>query len=284
MQIQNKIFIPFLQALPCSFRGKNRLARLLLTRTTEECAIPTATGRMVVPNLVEPVAWDLARDGCYEPELCRFIRQNVRPGDVCLDIGANIGAISRVMAERVGPTGRVHALEPSPQVLQYLQRNTQPFPHITSHGLAVSAQSGKKEFYQAPETKFGMGTLSALPGWRATEVAVTTLDEFWQKTGAPTIRLIKIDVEGHELEVFQGGREALLNNPEVVVVFEFSDWAEENAYGSSGHSPRFLAEMGFAMGSLGKGGGLRDLQGGLPKQGTWNLVACRNLRQRFSLS
>lgn len=277
----NDIFIPFLQALPISFRGKKRLARLLLKKTNEECEIPTRYGRMTVPNLIEPIAWDLAIDGCYEPDLCRFIKAKISPGDVCLDIGANIGAISRIMAEKVSPTGKVYSFEPSPKIFEYLIRNTRDLEQNSCHELAVSALSGEKVFYQAPENKFGMGTLSALPGWRSTNVAVTTLDEYWQQINSPTISLIKVDVEGHELEVFQGGRQTLLKNEQIFVVFEYSDWAEKNAYGKIGESPQFLAGLGFQIGSLEKNGRLRQLKDNLPKAGTWNLVACRNMDQRF---
>jgi len=281
MKIRNKVFIPFLQALPCAFRGKNRLAKILLAKDSEKCEIPTRFGGIVVPNLVEPVAWDLARDGCYEPGLCRFIGQQVKTGNVCLDIGANIGAISREIAEQVGSTGRVHAFEPSPKIFQYLRKNTQCFTQITCHELALGRQTEKKIFYQAPDKKFGMGTFSPLPGWRATDVTVSTLDEFWEKIETPEIRFIKADVEGHELGVFQGGRETLLRNERVIIVFEFSDWAEKNAYGEAGESPRFLADLGFQLGSLDEKGRLHQLKSDLPKTGTWNLVACRNMEQRF---
>jgi len=282
MKKMNDIFIPFLQALPISFRGKKRLARLLLKKTNEECEIPTRYGRMTVPNLIEPIAWDLAIDGCYEPDLCRFIKAKISPGDVCLDIGANIGAISRIMAEKVSPTGKVYSFEPSPKIFEYLIRNTRDLEQNSCHELAVSALSGEKVFYQAPENKFGMGTLSALPGWRATKVAVTSLDEFWQQINTPKISFIKVDVEGHELEVFQGGRQALLKNEQILVVFEYSDWAERNAYGKIGESPRFLAGLGFQLGNLEKNGRVRPLKDDLPKAGSWNLVACQNLEQRLN--
>ena len=281
MQIRNKIFIPFLQALPCSFRGKNRLARLLLKRAMEECEIPSRSGRIVVPNLAEPVAWDLAMDGCYEPGLCSFIKRHLENGQICLDIGANIGAISRALAEKVGPQGRVYACEPSPRIFTYLKKNTQGYPQIACRETALSSQRGKTIFYQAPESKFGMGTLSALEGWEPTEVSTTTLDGFCQEERIPRIDFIKIDVEGHEAEVFEGAREILSKNREVIVVFEYSDWAENNAYGKSGRSPRVLAELGFDLASLEKEGNLRPLGAELPRTGMWNLVACRDLKKRF---
>lgn len=282
--MRNKVLIPFFQKLPCAFRGKGRLARLLLERTFEEREIPTQFGKITVPNLVEPVAWDLAVDGCYEPDLCQFIEQQVKAGQTCLDIGANIGAISLALAEKVGPQGRVYAFEPSPRIFPFLKKNTLKHPQIESLETALSSKKGTTVFYQAPEHKFGMGTLSALEGWVPAEVKTETLDGFCQAAVLGRVDFIKIDVEGHEADVFRGGRETLSKNHQVIIVFEFSDWAEKNAYGQCGESPRLLAEMGFELAALEKGGEVRPLGGNLPKKGTWNLVACRDLSRRLSLT
>ena len=279
--MRNKVLIPFFQKLPCAFLGKSRLARLFLERTSEEREIPTQFGKITVPNLVEPVAWDLAVNGCYEPDLCQFIEQQVKAGQTCLDIGANIGAISLALAKQVGHQGRVYAFEPSPRIFPYLKKNSLKHPQIKSLETALSSKKGTTVFYQAPEHKFGMGTLSALEGWVPTEVKIDTLDGFCQAAGMGRVDFIKIDTEGHEVDVFRGGRETLSKNHQVIIVFEFSDWAEKNAYGKCGESPRLLAEMGFDLASLEKGGRLRALGTDLPITGTWNLVACRGLSRRF---
>ena len=279
--MRNKVLIPFFQKLPCAFRGKGRLARLLLKRTSEEREIPTQFGKMTVPNLVEPVAWDLAVNGCYETDLCQFIEQQVKAGQTCLDIGANIGAISLALAKQVGHQGRVYAFEPSPRIFPYLKKNTLKHPQIKSLETALSSKKGKTVFYQAPEHKFGMGTLSALEGWVPAEVKTDTLDGFCQAAGIGRVDFIKIDVEGHEADVFRGARETLSRNHQIIIVFEFSDWAENNAYGQCGESPRLLAEMGFELAALEKGGEVRPLGSDLPQEGTWNLVACRGLKDRL---
>ena len=281
MTMKNKVLIPFFQKLPCAFRGKGRLARVLLKRVVAPCEIPTQFGKMTVPNLVEPVGWDLAVNGCYEPDLCQFIEQQVKAGQTCLDIGANIGAISLALAKQVGHQGRVYAFEPSPRIFPYLKKNTLKHPQIKSLETALSSEKGETVFYQAPEHKFGMGTLSALEGWVPTKVKTDTLDEFCQTAGIGRVDFIKIDVEGHEADAFRGGRETLSKNHQIIIVFEFSDWAENNAFGKSGESPRLLAEMGFQLAALEKGGKIRPLGDNLPKIGTWNLVACRDLSRRF---
>ncbi len=68
-----------------------------------------------------------------------FLRLLLRPGDLALDVGANLGAITIGMAERVGPTGLVHAFEPQRPIYEILAANATRFPNIIPHCAAVGA-------------------------------------------------------------------------------------------------------------------------------------------------
>src|SRR6267378_465417 len=61
--------------------------------------------------------------GSYDPESSRIIRKFVKPGDVCIDVGANVGAITVLLAKQTGRTGQVLAFEPGPPYLQKLRSN-----------------------------------------------------------------------------------------------------------------------------------------------------------------
>jgi FkbM family methyltransferase len=140
------------------------------------------------------------------------------PGDWALDIGANIGHYTMRMAELVGPSGRVIALEPVPDTFSLLAANTRLFAHTNVSLLNVAASdrvaiagmqiprfaSGLSNYYQA--------RLSAGSG----NVAVLTLpiDEL----SLPSVRLVKIDVEGHELPALKGMRGLLGHDHPVLIV------------------------------------------------------------------
>lgn len=143
----------------------------------------------------------------------------LRPGDWVLDIGANVGHYTMRMAELVGRSGRVIALEPVPNTFALLAANARLFAHANVSLLNVAASDrvavvgidlprfseGLANYYQA--------RLTADPA----DLAVLTLPV--DALALPVIvRLVKIDVEGHELPVLQGMRRLLERDHPVLIV------------------------------------------------------------------
>ena len=148
----------------------------------------------------------------HDPAEIHFVLQTLRRGDTAIDVGAHKGAYTYWMARAVGPCGRVYAFEPQPQLALRLknQMGNRRWPHVTIEAAAVSAQSGELDLYVPDEGPSPGATLeSARRGdaKRTHRVKVVTLDERIP-AGAP-VRLIKVDVEGHELSVFRGAHRIL---------------------------------------------------------------------------
>lgn len=148
----------------------------------------------------------LALYGEYGGGEHKLFRQLLRPGDVMVDAGANIGVHTLFCARIVGPRGLVHAFEPQRVVNQMLSANMalNDITWVHCHHRALG---------RAPGTAFvppiDYGTLNNFGGIalnsdnRGEPVAVTTLDSL----ELASCRLIKIDVEGMEAEVLEGARE-----------------------------------------------------------------------------
>ena len=167
----------------------------------------------------------LALDGDYEPELNPWMIATLRPGDIAVEVGANIGFYALSFAGRVGPGGHVHAFEANPELIALL-RDSIDLNYIqdrcTIHPTAVSDVIGDVEFSQ-PAKHLGSGSL--LPGgmpnetWRTISVPSTTLDAVF--TGRePPIRLLHIDTEASEPQVIAGGRAFIERQRDMIIVLE----------------------------------------------------------------
>jgi FkbM family methyltransferase len=164
-------------------------------------------------------------------------------GDWALDIGANVGHYTMRMAELVGPSGRVIALEPVPDTFSLLAANTRLFVHANVSLLNVAASDRVAiAGMQIPRfanrlSNYYQARLSAGPGGLA--VLTLPIDEL----SLPPVRLVKIDVEGHELPALQGMRGLLARDHPVLIVETSSqesmtllsslDYAVERLPGSS---------------------------------------------------
>lgn len=169
--------------------------------------------------------WTLFFYGHYEPIIGKLIKQFVRTGDCCLDVGANIGIHTLAMAQQTGPTGSVIACEPHPLICQKLQKNRtlNAYSWITIEELALSSAPGEAILYgfDGHDANQGTSSLLALHDNKTCTftVSVTTLDTYAQKTKLSSLDFIKIDVEGYEEEVIMGGLESI-EHWKPVIIFE----------------------------------------------------------------
>jgi len=152
--------------------------------------------------------------GTSEPAVQNVLQMLVRPGSVTYDIGANVGFLTLVAAHLAGAAGRVFAFEPLPQNFRQLERNIQinGFEHVEARNIALADQDGPAIFLVSRSPTWGK--LASVSGETAEqigkiEVAVCRLDRVVQTDSLPLPHLIKIDVEGAEIEVLDGAMETI---------------------------------------------------------------------------
>jgi FkbM family methyltransferase len=148
--------------------------------------------------------------GRYDPQTVSIIRRMVKPGNICLDVGANVGAIAFAIAQQCGPSGKVFAFEPGGLTYERFQANLALNPGyakaITPLRLGLSDKDGILYWNEHAENR-GNANLSTEPQPGATEVPVTTLDKWTAQAALTRLDFVKIDVESMEYEVILGGRE-----------------------------------------------------------------------------
>jgi FkbM family methyltransferase len=146
--------------------------------------------------------------GCHEPHVAELIESVARPGDVCLDVGANVGAHTLVMATRVGPEGRVIALEPHPVIGARLEKNVALSGHdnVTIVRAALADRDGEVAFFGFEEGAFQQGMSSLFEGEGASRrltVPAITARTLVERAGTERLDMVKIDVEGAEAIVLE---------------------------------------------------------------------------------
>jgi FkbM family methyltransferase len=166
----------------------------------------------------------------WNPLEYEAFRADVHPGDVVLDLGANVGAYSVLFATWSGPAGRVFAFEPAPDarraLIQMVQLNAVAH-QVTVVPDAVTAFSGRATFWVNGSDGANRLLTDERPGSLA--VTTTTVDEFCQRMNIVPA-FIKVDVEGAELDVLRGARQTIASAPGVRLYIEMHPrlWAEYN--------------------------------------------------------
>jgi FkbM family methyltransferase len=170
----------------------------------------------------------LMLDGYWEYWVSDFIWRNVKAGATVVDVGANLGYYSVLMADLVGPEGRVVAFEPNPRLFELLQNNVDinGFRQRTNcHAKAVTARSGELLHFGVSMTDPKNGALmpplpnqQPRPGLMEMTVETFALDDL--RIGP--IDFIKVDVEGAEENLWNGIQETIRSSPEIQILLEFN--------------------------------------------------------------
>ena len=173
--------------------------------------------------------------GYHEPEMARLIKRLVRPGHTCLDVGANVGTHTLLMAFAAGAAGRVISLEPHPDLRQRLAENValNGLDSVTLVPAALSDADGEATLYTFADDMFNRGCSSLRPTVETKcEMTIRTLTGRTLTAQAQIDRcdLIKIDVEGHELVALRQLADLIeLHRPVLLFEYGVNYWQAHDA-------------------------------------------------------
>ena len=189
----------------------------------------------------------------FEQETRAFLKAFLRPGDIFLDVGANVGFFTLLAARHVGGSGKLHAFEPVRKTHVRLIENVRlnGLTNVACHRVAFSDTVGEATITVAGDGFDAWNSLGKpyMGGVVGTEVvATTTLDEFVERhslTGK--ISAIKIDVEGWESRVLTGANRTLSRDDAPLLIVEFAEQAATLAGSSCNELHRVLNALGYEV-------------------------------------
>jgi FkbM family methyltransferase len=187
---------------------------------------------------------EILQHGVWEPFETQVICSLLEPGNIFVDLGANIGWYSVMAGVLVGSRGRVYSFEPDPKCFSLLTRNASlnGLENLTAEKLAVAHASGSTNLYLHGDNFSDHRLYDSGDGRDSVPVSAVSLDEYFSAATAP-IDLLKIDIQGAEWHAFQGMRHILQRGLVERVIFEFWPVGLLRAGASADALVSFLAEQ-----------------------------------------
>jgi FkbM family methyltransferase len=216
-----------LAALESQSIDAHRIIEVLLNRNIllfgDAVIARTPCGYLLAPNDDLPLIYVLVEGGYQEKATSELLDLTLKEDMTFIDVGAHIGVHTLHAARRVGPNGAVIAFEPTPNVFQLLQRSI----HLNGLekwcrciNIAATSTEGKATLHMS--LRSGYNSLYPLAGAEEAaiiEVRTATLDNMLQ--GIKRIHVVKIAVQGAELEVLEGMKQVLADHREILLIVEY---------------------------------------------------------------
>lgn len=145
-----------------------------------------------------------------------------------LDVGACLGYTAKCFANKGGLDQMVFAFEPHPNNYHQLKKTAQSISNIIPFNLAVGARKGEISIWENQDSFADHRVINPTfdskigCGEKRIQVSMTSIDSFIQESGNLEVALIKIDVQGYEVEVCRGMIQTIMNNPEIIILIEIS--------------------------------------------------------------
>jgi FkbM family methyltransferase len=191
--------------------------------------------------------------GTSEPQVQGAFAELIRPEMTVYDIGANVGFFSVIAARLVGPAGHVVSFEPLANNADRITHNARlnNFAHVDVRLEALGNENGSVGFFSSDVPTLGRLAKLGAPDESCAEVFVTVrrLDELVEQAGLPLPDLVKMDVEGGEVDVLLGARETLAISRPILLV---------ELHGTNESVASVLEEQGYLIHVLGSLAAIRD--------------------------
>lgn len=180
--------------------------------------------KMSISDTDHPIVDSLRDTGLWEPKTTQFIKDNLKSGQVFVDVGASVGYYTLLASKLVGPEGKVYAFEPSKENLEILRENIKinNLKNVIVFPFALAETAGKVKLYKGKSP--GQNSLSGAGEYE--EVESISFDVFNKKEKIVP-DMVKVDAEKSELYVLKGMMDSLETDKELTIIIE--DYSQDAA-------------------------------------------------------
>jgi FkbM family methyltransferase len=235
------------------FKPSNIFRRLFVRKPQARSLenVPMAWGGQLEFDISGTIGWGAKTTGVVDLSLSEVACHIVRNGDSVLDVGANVGGITYLLARLVGLEGAVDAFEPHPVVHQSLQRNRSlnlgdSAGQVVLHEVAVGSASGQVALMEDPEAESDGQASFHLKSKKkiAHDVQMVRLDQI---VILKKYSLMKLDVEGHELAVLEGAGQLLDDKLIENILFEDHEGPTSKVFNFLRQKNYFVYSFGWEL-------------------------------------
>lgn len=172
----------------------------------------------------------------------------ISPGNVVLDIGANIGFTAEIFSGITGPSGKVFAFEPEKENFSRLKKHIEhkKLRNVKAINKAIADKPGIITIYKSPLLNVDHHTYKTENCEATEEIDCVSIDEFCKNEGIIP-NFIKIDIQGFEPAAFDGMKELIKENNEIIILSEFWPHGLKNAGWSDLELLQRWENMGFQL-------------------------------------
>jgi FkbM family methyltransferase len=232
------------------FRPGQLLRRFTRRPAGRRESVQLPWGLPITVDTEQPIGAALFRSGVYDLCVCEAVYRLADPGELAIDVGANIGVMSSVVAVKLGASGKVLAFEPHPTTFEELLANAEQWnatgqvATVEVRRVALSDHEGQGTLIGGDGGDRGRASLGASSGNGHLEARLERLDSLVGED----VGVLKLDVEGHEASALEGA-EALVREHKIRdIVFEehetpptpATEFLERNGYSVFGLEQRLL--------------------------------------------
>ncbi len=228
--------------LKTSLQFKASISNGIVWLADEDIAIYTSAD-----NYIE---WTILSTGTYEDEINKLIKISLKPGDVALDIGGNIGLQSIRMSKSVGEKGTVFAFEPLTHLQEKFSKNIKlnKAGNIKLFPYALSNVESEADFH-INKGNWNQGSFNISNRQEGTEiqhVIIKVADEIPSIKALNSLDLVKIDVEGFEYQVLLGLKQTISKHkPRIIFEYDANYWQANGQ--SISECFGFLSGLGYIL-------------------------------------